>query len=51
MRSFGVSPTAALTEAAAQKVALEQGLGVVLSGSIAKQGSDYVRVGARPRGR
>ena len=41
MRSFGVSPTTALTEAAAQKVALEQGLGVVLSGSIAKQGNGY----------
>jgi len=42
MRSFGVPPTAALTEAAAQKVALEQGVGAVLSGSIAKRGSDYV---------
>jgi eukaryotic-like serine/threonine-protein kinase len=42
MRSFGVAPTAALTEAAAQKVALEQGLGAVLSGSITKQGSEYV---------
>ena len=42
MRSFGVPPTAALTEAAAQKVALEQGLGAVVSGSIAKQGNDYV---------
>jgi tRNA A-37 threonylcarbamoyl transferase component Bud32 len=42
MRSFGVQPTAALTEAAAQKVALEQGVGAVLSGSIAKQGNDYV---------
>jgi hypothetical protein len=42
MRSFGVQPTAALTEAAAQKVALEQGLGAVLSGSIARQGSDYI---------
>jgi hypothetical protein len=42
MRSFGVQPTGTLTEAAAQKVALEQGLGAVLSGSIAKQGNDYV---------
>jgi len=42
MRSFGVPPTVALTEAAAQKVALEQGVGAVLSGSIAKKGSDYV---------
>ena len=42
MRSFGVSPAAALTEAAALKVALEQGVGAVLSGSIAKQGSDYI---------
>ncbi|HET9269812.1 MAG TPA: protein kinase, partial [Vicinamibacterales bacterium] len=42
MRSFGVQPTAPLTEAAAQKVALEQGIGAVLSGSVAKQGSNYV---------
>jgi serine/threonine protein kinase/tetratricopeptide (TPR) repeat protein len=42
MRSFGVQPAAPLTEAAAQKVALEQGIGAVLSGSIAKQGSSYV---------
>jgi serine/threonine protein kinase len=42
MRSFGVQPTAPLTEAAAQKVALEQGVGAVLSGSIARQGSDYI---------
>jgi eukaryotic-like serine/threonine-protein kinase len=42
MRSFGVTPTATLTEAAAQKVALEQGLGAVVSGSIERQGSAYV---------
>jgi serine/threonine protein kinase len=42
MRSFGVPPTAALTEAAAQKVALEQGIGAVVSGSVARQGGDYV---------
>ncbi|HEV8396133.1 MAG TPA: protein kinase [Vicinamibacterales bacterium] len=42
MRGFGVSPTAPLDEAAAHKIALEQGLGVVLSGAIQKQGSDYL---------
>jgi len=42
MRGFGVSPTARLDEAAAHKVALEQGLGIVLSGAIQKQGSGYV---------
>jgi len=48
MRSFGVTPTAALTEAAAQKVALEQGLGAVVSGSIQRQGTSYqVEVKAR----
>jgi Flp pilus assembly protein TadD len=42
MRGFGVSPTAPLDEAAAHKVALEQGIGVLVSGSIEKQGNGYV---------
>ena len=42
MRGFGVSPTSPLGEDAARKVALEQGLGVVVSGAITKQGNDYV---------
>ena len=41
MRSFGVSPTNPLTEAGAQKVALEQGLGAVVSGALQRQGSSY----------
>jgi serine/threonine protein kinase len=41
MRLFGVSPTAALPEAAAQKVAIEAGLGVVVSSTIERQGSAY----------
>ena len=42
MRSFGVQATATLTEAAAQKLALEQGVGAVVSGSIERQGADYL---------
>jgi serine/threonine protein kinase len=42
MRGFGVQPTGTLTETAAQKVALEQGLGAVVSGAIDRQGAGYV---------
>jgi eukaryotic-like serine/threonine-protein kinase len=42
MRSFGVAPAATLTEAAAQKIALEQGVGAVVSGAIERQGNGYV---------
>ena len=41
MRLFGVSPTSPLPEAAARKVAIEAGLGVLVSGSIQKQGSTF----------
>jgi eukaryotic-like serine/threonine-protein kinase len=42
MRGFGVSPTAPLDGTAAHKIALEQGLGVVLTGAIQKQGGSYL---------
>ena len=45
MRSFGVSPTAALTEAAAQKVALEQGAGRGAVGIDCEAGKRLHRVG------
>jgi serine/threonine protein kinase/Flp pilus assembly protein TadD len=39
--TFGVQPPAKLDEAAARQLAVNQGLGVVLSGSIDRQGSGY----------
>ena len=40
--SFGVRPPEALDEKAAQEIAVKQGLGVVLSGSLARQGGRFV---------
>ena len=40
-RSLGVRPPDQLNEEAARKMAIQQGLGVVLSGSIGRQGNRY----------
>jgi serine/threonine protein kinase/tetratricopeptide (TPR) repeat protein len=41
VRSLGVRPPERLDELAAREIAVKQGLGVVLSGSIARQGNGY----------
>jgi len=41
-RSLGVRPPDSLDERAAQEIALKQGLGVVMSGALQRQGSGYV---------
>jgi eukaryotic-like serine/threonine-protein kinase len=40
-RSLGVKPPDALDERAAQEIAVKQGVGVVLSGAVARQGTRY----------
>ena len=40
-RSLGVAPPEGLDEAAAHELAVKQGVGVVLSGRIASDGSGY----------
>ena len=44
-RSLGVRPPDQLNEESARKIAIQQGLGVVLSGSIGRQGNRYTRIG------
>ena len=41
-RNLGVQPPAVLDEAAARAIAVQQGLGVVISGSVARRGSSFV---------